>query len=361
MKHRKLALIAAPLLALSMLAAACGDSDSASESGSNASSSSDDCPGTQGCTPKFPGGDITIGILSPGDTNDDGYYESFVVAAETYAEKKGWKTIIIDRVEAADAATQARSLCEQGANFIGLADSDMFDAVEAAQEDVCKGVVFYVNADEELNPYVFNTTEDAYEGGLATGYATGLVMKELGISKGAFIAGPDLDFVTVSFNAWTAGIKLVVPEATTTKTLTGDFDDSALGQEAAKSQISGGAQLLYPYMGGATNAVAKAGLDAGIYSVAPGTDRCNDKAFAVSALFPPGEYLLQAIQSWENEEIKMGESFFNKVGVQKYPGALICDNGTVPNAKALQAEVDAFQKKIGTGEIIAEEVVINSK
>ena len=360
MSRRKIALIAAPLLALTMLAAACGDSDSASDSGSG-SGGSDNCPGTVGCTPAFPGGDITIGILSPGDTNDDGYYESFVVAAEEYAEEKGWKTIIIDRVEAADAATQARSLCEQGANFIGLADGDMYDAVEAAQDDVCEGVVFYINSDEELNGYVFNTEDDVYESQLTAGYATGLVMKELGKTKAAFIGGPDLDFVTQAFDSWTAGIKQVIPNATTTKTLTGDFDDSALGQEAAKSQISAGAELLYPYMGGATNAVAKAGLDAGIYSVAPGTDRCADPAFAVSSLFPPGEFLLQAIKAWENEEIKMGESFFNKVGVQEFPSSIVCDNGNVPNAEKLQAEVDAFMKKIGNEEINAEEVVKGTK
>lgn len=362
MSRRKIALIAAPLLALTMLAAACGDSDSASDSGdSGDSGSSENCPGTVGCTPSFPDGDITIGILSPGDTNDDGYYESFVTTAKDYADDEGWKTIIIDRVDTADAATQAKSLCEQGANFVGLADSAVFDAVQAAQEDACKGVVFYINSDEDLTGYVFNTTDDTFQSQLTAGYATGLVMKELGKKNAAFIGGPDLDFVTVAYTSWSAGIKQVIPDATTTKTLTGDFDDSALGQEAAKAQIGAGAQLLYPYMGGATNAVAKAGADAGVFSVAPGTDRCADKAFAVSSLFPPGEFLVIAIKAWQNEEVKMGESFFNKVGVQPFPSALICDNGNVPNAKKLQGEVDAFMKKIGNDEIDAEAVVKGTK
>lgn len=358
MSRKKFATIVAALFALALIAAACGDSGSSSSGNEGGGGGTDGpCPGTKGCIPEFPDGDIKIGIISGGDTNDGGYYESFVTSAEAYAEEKGWELIVLDRVSEADAAEQARNLCRQGVNFIALADGASVDAFPVAEEEVCKGVVFFFNGDDEITNYVFNTTDDINESQVAAGYATGLVMKELGLKKAAFIGGPDLDFVTMAFNGWTAGIKELIPDATTTKTLTGSFDDSALGQEAAASQISGGAEFLYPYMGGATNAVAKAGSDKGIFSIAPGTDRCDDKAFAAASLFPPGEFLLQGIQAWENGEARMGESFMNQVGVTAFPSAKICDNGNVPKAKELQAELDAFMKKIGTGEVDVEKIV----
>jgi basic membrane protein A and related proteins len=367
----RLTKLAALLAVMTLLFAACGGDDAAEESTGEAAQDDDEttttegeddgasggeaCPGTQGCTPEFPEDeDIKIGMLSAGDTNDNGYYESFVVAAREYAEENDWEAIIVDRVQPADVAEQARNLCRQGVHFIGLADSELVDAFPVAEEDVCEGVVFYINSDDELTPFVFNTTDDIYESQLAAGYATGLIMEQLGKDRAAFIGGPDLDFVTQAFDSWTAGIKLVLPDATTSKTLTGDFDDSALGQEAAKAQIAEGAGILYPYLGGATDAVAKAGLDAGVFSVAPGTDRCEDPAYAAASLFPPGEFFLIAIQAWENGEVKMGESFANKVGVQPFPSVKVCDNGNVDDAAGLQGQADDFMEQIGSGEIDAE-------
>ncbi|MCU1459152.1 MAG: tmpC [Actinomycetia bacterium] len=356
-KRTKLSLVA-PMLVLSLIASAFV-SEAAFASPSTPKQAAP-CPGTQGCTPKAPTGKgVKIGVLSGGDTNDHGYYESFIVSAKAYAKKKGWTLSVTDRVAPAAAAEDARSLCRQGVKFVALADSASTDAIPVAAEPVCKGVVFYINGNAKLTPYVFNTTDSINESQVAAGYATGLVMKAKKLTKGAYISGPDLDFVTQAFNGWTAGIKLVVPKATTSKTLTGDFDDSALGQEAAKAQLANGAQILYPYMGGATDAVAKAGAAAKVLSVAPGTDRCSDKSFVVSSLFPPGDYFTQALQDWSAGKVKMGSSLVFKVGVDKVPSVKVCP--TAPNAKAIQTKVNTFMKQIASGKVNPAKIVKNSK
>ena len=349
--------LVAPMLVLSLVASAFVSE--AAFASTPAPKKAAPCPGTQGCTPPKPVKGTKIGVLSGGDTKDGGYYQSFIDSAKAYGKKKGWKLIVTDRVAPADAANDARNLCRQGVKFIALADNASTDAIPVGAESVCKGVIFYINGFAKLTPHVFNTVDSIDDSQLAAGYATGLVMKAKKLTKGAYISGPDKDFVTQAFNGWTAGIKLVVPKATTSKTLTGSFDDSALGQEAAKAQLANGVQILYPYMGGATDAVAKAGLDAKVLSVAPGTDRCSDKAFVVSSLFPPGAYFTQALQNWSAGKIKMGTSLEFKIGVDKVPSVKVCP--TAPKSKALQKKVNTFMKDIASGKVVSATVIKNSK
>src|SRR5215472_7241961 len=49
-------------------------------------------------------GKVVIAIISPGDTHDKGYYESFVDAADTYAKDNGWTVITDDKVPDSQAA-----------------------------------------------------------------------------------------------------------------------------------------------------------------------------------------------------------------------------------------------------------------
>src|SRR5438445_8102888 len=39
-------------------------------------------------------GKVVVGLLSPGDTNDHGYYESFVDTAKQFAQANGWQLTI---------------------------------------------------------------------------------------------------------------------------------------------------------------------------------------------------------------------------------------------------------------------------
>src|SRR3546814_12856513 len=88
-------------------------------------------------------------------------------------------------------------------------------------------------------------------------------MEALGTTKAGYVTGPELDFSTTTFDAWTAGIKETLPDAETVATYTGDFDDSSLGQEAARTHLAQGVGILYPYLGGAHDAVAEAGAAGG--------------------------------------------------------------------------------------------------
>ena len=314
------------------------------------------CPGTEGCIPENQpdvnqDGTVRIGVLSPGDTNDNGYYESFVVTANEFADRNGWELVIVDKINPADAQEQARNICRQNVDMVAIAAGELADAIPVAEEDICAGTVWYVagGAGVEQTPYFFQTNDDVFESQYAAGVGTGLAMQELGVTKAGFVTGPELDFSVNAFNAWTAGIKSILPDAETIATYTGDFDDSAVGQEGAQAQLDQDVGILYPYLGGATDAVAQLGLQNGVLSVTPGTDRCGEEAFAVSSIFSPGDFFASALVDFEAGKVALGVTRTFRIGVDDVPNVKICE--TVPNAAELQAQADEVIQQIAAGEI----------
>jgi basic membrane protein A and related proteins len=376
MRTRRIARWLVLLAVVALVATACGDDDDDSDASATtagttaaagattasgaattaASGAAGACPGTEGCIP--PGqpdvngdGTVDIGILSPGDTNDNGYYESFVITAREYAEKNGWELIISDKINPADAQEQARNLCRQKVDMVAVAAGELADAIPVAAEDVCKGTVWYVagGAGVTQTPYFFQTNDNIYEGQYATGIATGLVMKDAGYTKAGFVTGPEADFTKSAFNSWTAGIKKILPTAETVATYTGDFDDSAKGVEGAQAQISQGVKIMYPYLGGSTDAVADLSSKSGILNITPGTDRCSDARFGISSIFSPGDFFAAALQDFEKGQVKLGITRTFRIGVDPVPTVTICP--AVKNATTLQPEVDAVIKQIVDGTV----------
>jgi basic membrane protein A len=349
-------------VALALAASACGNDNSAATDDGEAGGSGGggggpiECLGEEGCVPEGQpdvngDGAVNIGVLSPGDTNDNGYYESFVSTAREFADENGWELIILDMVNPSDAAEQARNLCRQEVDMVAIAAGELADALPVAEEDVCAGAAWYVagGAGVEQTPYFFQTNEVPGPTQFVTGYATGLVMEAVGIESAGFVTGPELDFSRLAFRAWTAGIHQTLPDAETVSTYTGDFDDSALGQEAANAQLAQGVGLLYPYLGGATDAVAEAGAERDVLSVTPGTDRCGEDQFAVSSIFSPGDYFAAVLEDFEAGEVELGTTRLFEIGVDPVPTVEVCPS--VDGHEQLQEQVDAMIADIASGEV----------
>ncbi|HEY9557632.1 MAG TPA: BMP family ABC transporter substrate-binding protein [Acidimicrobiales bacterium] len=354
----------APLLALAFIATACGNDDDDTSTGDDgaaepAGDDSESCIGEEGCVPANQpdvngDGTVKIGVLSPGDTNDNGYYESFVLTAREVAEEEGWELTILDKVNPADSAEQARNLCRQEVDMVAIAAGELADAIPVAEEEVCAGAVWYVagGAGVEQTPYFFQTSENPGKTQFVTGYATGLAMEALGTTKAGYVTGPELDFSTTTFDAWTAGIKETLPDAETVATYTGDFDDSSLGQEAARTQLAQGVGILYPYLGGATDAVAEAGAAGGVLSITPGTDRCGEDSFAISSIFSPGDYFAAVLEDFKAGTVELGVTRMFEIGADPVPAVKVCP--TVDGHEEIQSKIDAMVDDIVSGEVDVE-------
>jgi basic membrane protein A len=297
-------------------------------------------------------GEVVIGVLSPGDLNDNGYYESFVVKAQEFADAQDWKLITVGQINPADALEQARNMCRQGVDMVALAASELSDAIPASEEDVCADTAWYVPTQVggiELNEHMVVSVDYANESLLAAGYAMGLLLDGGESNTAGFVAGPELDFAVVAEKAFRAGLRSVIPDADVVTTYTGDFNDSGLAVEATQAQIGQGIGGLYPYLGGATDAAAQLGFDAGIPVATPGTDRCAEDTFAISVIFDPGEYFAAALGDFAEGKLTLGETREWHMGVDPVPTVKLCDaSGATAEQKQ---KLDDFMASIGDGTI----------
>lgn len=295
-------------------------------------------------------GKVIIGILSPGDIHDHGYYESFVDAADAYAKQQGWTVIQRGSVQATDALNAARALCQQHVDMVALGASELADAIPASQEPVCANTAWYVPSSGNIKqtPRIFLSSDDPNQDMLAAGYATGLLMKSRHSTKAGFITGPAADFSVAAATAFRAGIREVIPHGTVITTYDGDLNDSAKGIAAAQAQISQGVSVIYPYLGGSTDAVTALANAHNVAALTPGTDRCSSTSpkFAISVIFSPGDYFLAALQEFKAGKLPMGVSKVWAMGKDPYPTVKFC-HSTGNEA----AQTQAFMARIGSGQI----------
>ena len=390
----------AALTALTMIAAACGSSSKSSSSSNNAtpttasSSATPTTPAPSGAKfmtpaqveaswdlytttppgvqlpsaipPDFSGsvkltpvpkadvngdGKVVIAIATVGDSHDQGFYQSFIDKAKAFVARyksQGWSLIVVDRVNPADAAQQVKNLCTQGADLVALGDSQLADAIPAFSSPECSKTAAYVEGVVPQQPN-FAQSQDSIPGVLySAGVAAGLLLKQQNSTKAGFITGPELDFSKQAAKYFEVGVKSQVPNATVVETFTGDFDDSAKGQEAARAQISQGVKVMYPYLGGATNAAVKQANSAGVLTLTPGNYRCNDTQykFAVSVIFDPGYYMLPFLQKFANGQYELGQMAKYFTGRTPDPTVIMCS----PTAAQKQVLAQTISD-IGAGKI----------
>jgi basic membrane protein A and related proteins len=294
-------------------------------------------------------GKVVIGILSPGDTNDHGYYESFVDEAKSLAAQNAWKVVTVDKVPVSAAAEDARNLCRQKVDMVAIAASTLKDAIPVASEAVCKNTLWYVAGGQGVvqTKYFSQTNDIESQSGYASGLATGLIMKAKGITKAGFISGISAPFTTNFAKAWGVGIKTQVTGAKIVSTYTGDFDKSDLAVEAYAAMKAQGVGIVYPYLGGATDAVALQAAKDGIPVLTPGTDRCASTSppFAISVIFSPGDYFAGAVTRFGAGTLRVGTALTFHMGVDAAPTVKICK----PTGTQAAVLADAI-KKIGNGQ-----------
>jgi basic membrane protein A and related proteins len=295
-------------------------------------------------------GKVTIAVISPGDTHDKGYYESFVDQANSFAKANGWSVTTVDKVPDAQAAQQARSVCQQHPDMVAIAASELKDAIPVAQEAVCKGTVWYVAGGQGVNqtPYFVQTNDIESQSAYVSGVAAGLLMKQAGAKKAGFITGAQASFTTDFAKGWEAGIKSQVPGETTVVTYTGDFNDSAKAVEAYNAMKAQGIGIVYPYLGGATFAVAGAAAKDHIPVLTPGTDNCAipSPKFAISVIFDPGTYFAAALAPFKAGTLKVGTALTFHMGKTPAPTVKICN----PTGDQ-KSTIDQLIADVGSGKV----------
>jgi basic membrane protein A len=304
-------------------------------------------------------GKVVFGIAAAGPSDDGAYYQAVVDAAKQISKDNGFADpIVVDNIQAADAATSIGNLAQQGVDVIIVGASEI---AEPLPDLISKypDIFWYCNcgAGFPANPGLAQSTDDGGEIGYTAGYATGLKLKEKGGDSSVIIGCCDLGFEKQAYMSFELGLKAVDPAYTMKYVPSGafpfDFDNTANATAALQTAIDNGVDAVYPYLGGALKPVVQAANAAGIITMSAGSSKvCTDGGglkYDIAVKFDGGDYVKAVMKLIVEGKFKEGDTKKFKVGIDPEPGAEICN--PTPDQKAA---MDAIYKKIAAGDLAAD-------
>ncbi|HVE18544.1 MAG TPA: BMP family ABC transporter substrate-binding protein, partial [Ilumatobacteraceae bacterium] len=304
-------------------------------------------------------GKVQFGIAAAGPADDGAYYQAVVDAAKELSKANGFEDpIVVDKIEAADAATAIGDLAQQGVDVILVGASEI---AQPLPDLIAKypDIFWYCNCGAGFppNPGLAQSTDDGGQINLAAGYATGLKLKEKGGDSVVFIGCCDLGFEKQAYLSFDVGLKLVDPSYTYTYVPSGDhqydFDNTANATAALQTALDNGADAVYPYLGGALKPVVQAANEAGIITLSAGKSGLCENGeglkYDVDVMFSGGDYVKAIMKLLIAGKFKEGDIKKFTVGIDPEPGAKIC-NATPDQQKAM----DDIYAKIANGDFAAQ-------
>jgi basic membrane protein A len=368
--RRKTTAVAA-LAALAFVAAACGSdnkSSSATTAGGAATTAaaaattagaSTEAPTTGGAATTAAGGagadalatldkngdgKVQFGVATPGPRDDGAYYQALVDGVTKFSKDNGFEDpVIVDNIAAADAATQLENLARQNVDAVMVGAGEISDPLNSLIPKY-PNLLWYCNCGagyQDQTKLLIQSNDDSSEISYSAGYATGLLMKAAGQTKAAFIGNNNFNFEQEAFQAFELGLHAVDPSFEWTYVGTGSFDDVAAATEAFNNLYAQGVRAVYPYLGGAHEAVVKLANEKGdvIVMSAGSSKACarTDVKYDLMVKFDAGDYVSTILDELLAGKLKPGDTRTFKVGVDPQPGAEICK--PTPEEKAAMEQV----------------------
>ena len=294
-------------------------------------------------------GEVTFGVATPGPRDDGAYYQALVEGITAFSADNGFTDpIIVDNVDPAQADTEIRNLARQGVDVIAVGASELADPLAALAAEF-PDIFWYCNcgAGQQIEG-IAQSADDSSQISYSAGYATGLLLADTDSTAAAFLGCCDLDFEQEAYNAYELGLQAVDESYTLTYIPTGDFNDVAGATEAFNQAVENGAGAVYPFLGGAHEAIVQLANDAEVITMSAGaSDVCEreDLDYQIAVQFDAGDYLDVIFDQIQSGELSEGETFVFAVGDFPFVGAALCD-GTDEQVAAL----DEVKAQIAAGD-----------
>ena len=300
-------------------------------------------------------GQVILGIASPGDTNDGGFYQSFVDGARSFAEEAGWTVIVSDFINPAESETAIADLARQNVDFLAVGATELQDGLDAiACSEEFEHIAMYLNGTlTSEHPCYGQSSDNYFEIHWLLGVAAAQLLERTGGTKAGFIGGPELAFVVVASKSMEAGLKSINPDYELVVTYTGSFNDAALGIEAARAMIGQDIGVIHTFLGGAMFPTGGFIAENGGAAMSASANTCfPGSPFAGASLFPPGDYLVANLRDFAAGTYREGAIRRFYVGINPEPGAILCD----PTSEE-QATLDDVIARIGSRDLVPEELI----
>lgn len=303
-------------------------------------------------------GSITIGVAAAGPADDGAYYQAVVDAAKDVSAENGFNdVIVVDEIEAADAATALSDLAAQ-VDIVIVGASEIAEPLGDLTEQFAD-VFWYCNCGAGFpeTPGLAQSLDDGSEVAYTAGVATALLMEGGSSTNVVMIGCCELGFENEFRLAFELGLTNTDSNLTLTYVPSGDFpfdfDNVANATEALNNAVDGGAGAVVPYLGGAHRPVVEAANGAGLITMSAGDSSVcgpdEELDYSIAVRFDGGDYVSAIFPQILSGEVKEGEIKVFRVGVDPEPGAVICD--ATPEQQAAMDEVYA---QIANGDFAAE-------
>ena len=306
-------------------------------------------------------GAVIIGVATPGPRNDGAYYQALVDGVTAFSEANGFEEpIIVDNIKIEEAQSQLDSLARQGVDMIAVGAGEIADPLPDLTAEY-SDIIWYCNCGGGYpeQPNLIQSSDDGSEIAYSAGYATGLLMQANGSTSAAMIGNNSFNFELESFGAFRLGLDAIDPSYEWTYVATGSFNDVAAATEAFNNLVDQGIGAVYPYLGGAAEAVAQLANDAGVITMTAGAaNGCErtDIDYQITVKFDAGLFVDAILNEILSGELQRGETRGFHVGVDPEVGAVICD--PTPEQEELMA---AAYELIASGDLADEFAIVKEE
>ncbi len=266
MTPRRIRAVAIPgLVALAMVAVACGSDEESSSDAAPADASDDSTPaGTADAgEPDAAAGAVdTVGFIYVGPKDDFGYnqaaYEGSLAVGAAFPD------VAILQAETAEAEAVMQGMIDDGADLIFATSYGHLEFAENLAAGNPEVVFVHQGGLEQggldnVGTYFGTVYEPVYTAGIAAGAASQT-------GKLGYVYAFPIPQTLANINAFTLGAQSVNPDIETIAVSTGSWCDPALQAQAAQSLIDEGADVLTQHQD-CTKTIVEAAEAAGVFSV----------------------------------------------------------------------------------------------
>jgi basic membrane protein A len=305
-------------------------------------------------------GEVRIGIAAAGPRDDGAYYQAVVDAAEEFSAENGLgEVIVVDNIEAANAATELENLAQQPVDIMIVGASEIAEPMADLAEQY-SDIFWYCNCGAGFPPSEFYLQSQDNGAGIAytAGVASGILLRDTGGDSATMIGCCDLGFEKEHYLAYELGLKSVDETFTFTYVPSGDFpfdfDNVQNATAAYENAVAEGADLIYPYLGGAHEpVVALANAGGQLVLSAGASDVCTregDLTWDVAVRFDGGDYVREIFPLILTGEAVEGDIIVFSPGEEPdVSGAVICE--ATPEQ---QTEMDDAFALVASGDLDAQ-------
>jgi basic membrane protein A len=296
-----------------------------------------------GCATREAPAPFRVALVTPGSIADAAWNSGAFTGLGQIHDSLG---VPVSHVEARTPAEQEEALrtyAAQGYNLVFGHGFEFQGPAERVSADY-PAVVFIITSGERVQgnvaPLIFRLSEASYLAGMVAG----------GLTKSGvigFVGGVELPPVREASDAWVAGARAVNPKVQSRTTYLNNWDDAALGREAARALIRVGADMLHHNADAAAIGVFQAAKEApGVYVFGANADQtalAPTRVIGSAVIDLPRALLLVAREVQGGTFIPKVESFGLASGVVQYVPNPALDSMVPP---ALAARVRAAEDSI---------------